>query len=169
MIYFILFIYIIYSSFSLLVIFYLRSRILLTNVESPLASWVAELPSFVRALENELFLESSSEKEYLNEATLYERMKSVVSKNRQQNRTFRLSRKDVETMMINEYTRIKECLSKYADVMSHSLTCEALGRCSENDDCSGMKYLMKHHAECVIVDCKTCKTMSAIRDLVKKI
>jgi len=142
---------------------------LLTNVENPLASWIAEIPSFVTALENEIFLESSSEEEYSNEATLYERMKSIVMNVRQQNRTFRLSRKEVETMMINEYSRIKECLTKYADVMSHSLTCDAIDRCSVNDDCSGMKYLMKHHAECVIIDCKTCKTMSAIRNLVKKI
>jgi len=142
---------------------------LLTNVENPLASWIAEIPSFVTALENEIFLESSSEEEYSNEATLYERMKSIVMNVRQQNRTFRLSRKEVETMMINEYSRIKECLTKYADVMSHSLTCDAVGRCPVNDDCSGMKYLMKHHAECVIADCKTCKTMSAIRNLVKKI
>jgi hypothetical protein len=157
----------------LLSFFYLRAILFLNKRKfdvEPSAVWLAQLPEMSIKMEYELFLDAHTEEEYSDRSTLMSRIQEIRNELKMLGRQLRGSTEDggIHLIRNKNLTRVKEGLVMYARVMSHSLSCETVGRCSVNDDCGGMKHLIKEHAECAVVDCRTCKTLRAIRELKSK-
>lgn len=149
--------YIVYQCFSRDILVQKKK----TQNKTPTTLQLQQLPAVCQKLELRLAREAATKEEYADESTLIARLNAIRGEVQSEIEDAKAHNRAV--IARSAFGRSAEAILKYVGIMSHTMTCDVVGRCSV-EDCAGMKTMLQHEKECSEgEECKRCHTLERIR------